>query len=89
MTVQEAVEKCMGYQNDKPKVVFYIYDETEGEIPGLLYRTPMFDELVVHMFSLDIHNYSVNEILKCEQRYDVFEGYHQPILIGVKNDTMS
>jgi hypothetical protein len=87
MTIQEAVEKCKGYQNDKLKVVFNIYDETPGTIPGLLLRTCDFDNLVVHMFDLDIHNYSVNEILKCEQRHNMLEGYHQPILIGVKNCT--
>ena len=77
----------MDYQNDNLKVVFYIYDETEGEIPGLLYTAHVFEDLVVHMFDLDIHNYSVNGILKCEQRHNMLEGYHQPILIGVKNCT--
>lgn len=87
MTIQKAVEKCMGYQNDEPKVVFNIYDETPGTIPGLLLRTCDIDNLMVNMFDLDIHNYSVNGILKCEQRYNVIDGYHQNILIGVRNDT--
>ena len=87
MTIQEAVEKCKGYQNDKLKVVFNIYDETPGTIPGLLLRTCDIDNLMVNMFDLDIHNYSVNGILKCEQRYNVIDGYHQNILIGVKNCT--
>ena len=87
MTIQEAVEKCIGYQDDNIPLVFSIYDETPGTIPGLLYRTCDIDNLVVHMFDLDIHDYSVNGILKCEQRHNMLEGYHQPILIGVKNDT--
>ena len=87
MTIQEAVEKCIGYQDDNIPLVFSIYDETPGTIPGLLYRTCDIDNLVVHMIDLDIHNYSVNGILKCEQRHNMLEGYHQPILIGVKNCT--
>ena len=87
MTIQEAVERCIGYQDENMSLVFNIYDETPGEIPGLLLRTRDVDDLVVHMFDLDIHNYSVNGILKCEQRYNVIDGYHKNILIGVKNVT--
>ena len=88
MTIQEAVERCIGYQDDNTQLVFNIYDETPGSIPGLLYGNCDIDNLVVHMFDLDIHNYSVNGILKCEQRYNVIDGYHKNILIGViKDDT--
>ena len=96
MTIQEAVERCIGYQDDNIPLVFNIYDETPGEIPGLLYRTGDFDNLVVHMFDLDMFNYDVVNIKSVVQSWPFNpEGtfnpevgiYQMVVDIAVKNCT--
>lgn len=67
MTIQEAVERCIGIQYGNIPPVFNIYDETPGTIPGLLYGNCDIDNLVVHMFNLDMFNYDVKKI-KSEMR---------------------
>lgn len=91
MTIQEAVERCIGIQYDNMPPVFNIYDETPGTIPGLLYGNCNIDNLVVHMFNLDMFNYDVEKI-KSEMRDWLFNpevGILQRIVvdISVKNCT--
>lgn len=88
MTIQEAVERCIRYQEDNIQLVFNIYDETPGEIPGLLYRTCDLDNLVVHMFNLDMFNYDVVTINSEVQNwsFNPVVGIHQMVVdISVKN----
>ena len=88
MTIQEAVERCIGYQDDNIPLVFNIYDETPGEIPGLLYGNCDIDNLVVHMFDLDMFNYDVVNIKSVVQSWPFNpEGgiYQMVVDIAVKN----
>ena len=90
MTIQEAVERCIGYQDENMSLVFNIYDETPGTIPGLLYRTCDIDNLVVHMFDLDMFNYDVERIKGEVQNwsFNPADGSHQMVVdISVKNCT--
>ena len=90
MTIQEAVERCIGYQDDNIPLVFNIYDETPGEIPGLLYGTCDIDNLVVHMFNLDMLNYDVEKIRSEVQNwpFNPEVGIYQRVVdIAVKNCT--
>ena len=90
MTIQEAVERCIGYQEDNIQLVFNIYDETPGEIPGLLDRTCDLDNLVVHMFNLDMFNYDVVKIKSEVQNLSfnpVVSIYQMVVDIAVKNCT--
>lgn len=89
MTIQEAVESCIGYQDDNIPLVFNIYDETPGTIPGLLYRTFDIDNLVVHMFNLDMLNYDVEKISRVQNwTFNPTGGGYQMIVdIAVKNCT--
>ena len=68
MTIQEAVERCIECQDENMPSLFNIYDETPGEIPGLLYGNCDMDSLVVHMFDLDVFNYDVDGIRKREMQ---------------------
>ena len=93
MTIQEAVERCIGYQDDNDDnmpLVFNVYDETPGMIPGLLYGNCDIDNLVVHMFNLDMFNYDVEKI-KSEMRDWLFNpevgNYQMVVDIVVKNCT--
>jgi len=90
MTIQEAVERCIGYQDDNIQLVFNIYDETPGEIPGLLYGNCNIDNLVVHMFDLDISNYEVEKIKNVVQNwsFNPADGSYQMVVdIAVRNCT--
>ena len=90
MTIQEAVERCIGYQDDNIQLVFNIYDETPGEIPGLLYGNCDIDNLVVHMFDLDMFNYDVEQIRSRVQNwsFNPADGSYQMVVdIAVKNCT--
>lgn len=89
MTIQEAVERCIGYQDNNMPLVFNIYDETPGTIWGLLYRTFDIDDLVVHMFNLDMLNYDVKQIRSRVQNWsfdpDWDGSYHMVVDISVRN----
>lgn len=90
MTIQEAVERCIGYQDENMSLVFNIYDETPGTIPELLYGNCDIDNLVVHMFDLDMFNYDVERIKGEVQNwsFNPADGsYLMVVDIAVKNCT--
>lgn len=90
MTIQEAVERCIGIQYDNIPPVFNIYDETPGTIPGLLYGNCDIDNLVVHMFNLDMLNYDVEKIKGYARNWpftSAYGSYQMVVDIAVKNCT--